>query len=72
VGQCHTAGMTEAEPTKNEPPPEKGATRLVEGKLQEFDGSAWVPFQYLPSAGSGGDHKPIVIYKFFTDYEVDG
>jgi hypothetical protein len=29
-------------------------------------------FQYLPSAGSGGDHKPIVIYKFFTDYEVDG
>jgi hypothetical protein len=64
--------MTEAEPAKNEPPPEKGATRVVGEKLQEFDGTAWVPFDYLPLAGSGGEGKPIVIYKFLTDYEVDG
>jgi hypothetical protein len=68
--------MTEAgpasEPTRQEPPPEKGATRVVDGELQEFDGSAWVPFQFLPPAGSGGDGKPMVIYKSIGDYEVDG
>jgi hypothetical protein len=76
VGWWHTAGMTEAAPasesTQKEPPPKKGETRVVDGELQEFDGSAWVKFQYLPQAGTGGDGKPIVIYKFFTDYEVDG
>jgi hypothetical protein len=71
--------MTDAEPApKPDPPPEptpapkKGDTRVVGEQLQEFDGKQWVKFQYLPSAGSGGDGKPIVIYKFFTDFEVDG
>jgi hypothetical protein len=63
--------MTDAElPLK--PTPHKDATRVVDGEVQEFDGIAWVPFQYLPSAGSGGDGKPLVIYKFVGDYEVDG
>ena len=68
---CNTAGMTDAVPTP-EPAPEKGDTRLVDAVLQEFDGSEWVKFKYLPEAGTGGDGKPIVLYKVIGDYEVDG
>jgi hypothetical protein len=72
--------MTDPEPTQSpEPPPEpeqaapkQGDTRVVNGDLQEFDGEQWGPYKFLPSAGSGGDGKPIVIYKFFDDFEVDG
>jgi hypothetical protein len=62
--------MTNPEPAPDKPG--KGATRVVDGQLEEFDGSAWVPYVYLPSAGSGGDGKPLVIYKIVTDFEVDG
>jgi hypothetical protein len=63
--------MTDAEAPPRSAP-KKDATRVVAGEVQEFDGIAWVPFQYLPAAGSGGDGRPLVIYKFVGDYEVDG
>jgi hypothetical protein len=69
--------MTDAEPAPEPgppppPPPKQGDTRVVGEDLQEFDGKQWVKFDYLPAAGSGGDGKPIVIYKFIGDFEVDG
>jgi hypothetical protein len=63
--------MTDAVPTP-ERAPGKGDVRVVDGNVQEFDGSEWVAFQYLPTAGTGGDGKPIVLYKIVGGYEVDG
>jgi len=63
--------MTDAVPEPG-PTPEKGATRVVNGELREFNGSEWVPYEFLPPAGTGGDGKLLVIYKSIGDYEVDG
>ena len=63
--------MTDPVPAAG-PAPEKGDARVVDGNVQEFDGSEWVAFRFLPEAGSGGDGKPLVLYKIVGDYEVDG
>ena len=52
-------------------PPQTGDTRIFNGKLQEFDGNDWVPYQYLPSAPSGGDPKFRSVYKITDDQAAD-
>lgn len=50
----------------DEPSPKEGDTRVFNGELQEWDGSKWGPFQFLPPEGSGGVRK-LKIYKVFSD-----
>jgi hypothetical protein len=53
--------------TDEAPTPEEGPTRVVNEELQQWDGTKWVPFPFLAQAGSGGDGKPLVIYKIVSD-----
>jgi hypothetical protein len=53
------------------PAPGEGLTRIADGELQEWDGERWVPFSFLPTAGSGGDGKPVVIYKIIGNGRAD-
>jgi hypothetical protein len=55
--------------TNEAPGPGDPHTRVVNEKLEEWDEEEqrWVPFRFLAEAGTGGDGKPLVIYKIAGD-----
>jgi hypothetical protein len=51
----------------DEEPPATGKTRVVNGKLQEWNGSAWVAFEFLRPQGTGAVGHPPYFYKLDDD-----